>query len=256
MAGADGSGPFYGTFLEHWPEPLAALSMPHRGMVLCPADTALIAGCVEQGCVSPADFSAHLRGWLQVAMAAWRGGSFLRLGGRSFVAPGRPPAPAHSTEQALQLIARPGERAARMARRCALAGRPLWLFARQWRPMHAEEEFRLVVRGRHIVAASQLHHRLYFPGLTLQAQAVAQRIAAFEARLGDALHLDEVVADVHVPIGTDAEITLIELNPLMPITGRALLEEAVTGHHPRALHWRHADGHVARVPLGPPRKGR
>lgn len=247
--GGSGNGPFYGTFLEHWPAPLAALSMPQRGTVLNAVDADLIASCVEQGCVSPAQFSKALGAWLQDAVRHWPDGAFLRLGGRSFVTPGRPPAPVHTLEQALRALSLPGERAARMARRCALAGRPTWLFARQWRAMKDEEEFRLILRRRQLDAASQLHHRLCFPGLMLRAESVAQRIVDFASLLGAAMHLDDAVADVRVPIDTEADVELIELNPLMPITGRALLDDTVMGRHRRALHLRCADGSTAHVPL-------
>ncbi|MBL8481446.1 MAG: hypothetical protein JNJ60_04575 [Rhodocyclaceae bacterium] len=245
------AGPFYGTFIEYWPASVAALSMPQVGTVLGDADAELIASCVELGGVCPSRFSAALTSWLHRVTQAWSQGVFLRLGGRSFVLPARPPVPVTTAGQALQVLAFPGERAARMARRCVLAGRPLWLFARHWRSITPEEEFRLVVRNRQITAASQIHHRLCFPGLAGRADAVARRIVRFGARLGPVLHLDDVIADVWVPFDDTAGVELIELNPLMSVTGRALLEGAVTGAHPRALHFRQPHGPIGIVPLPP-----
>lgn len=243
------SGAFYGTFIEHWPAALAALSMPHSGIVMAESDARLMAGCAEHRVVTSGMFSAPLVSWVEQVVQRWDEGAFFRLGGRSFVVPGRPPVPIRRVDTALQLLSMPGDRAARMAARCVLAGRPLWLFARQWRAMAYHEEFRLVVRNRRVTAASQLHHQQCFAELPAVASEVARRIVAFSARLGEALHLNDVVADVWMPVRADTRDELVELNPLMSITGKALLDTAVTGEHRAALHFRRPDGAVGHAPL-------
>lgn len=250
MASDAPAGPFFGTFIEHWPADLCALSMPHLGHALTRADATRIAS--REDAVGPADprgFSPALASWLAQALAQLPGGAFLRLGGRSFVTQGRPPQPVHTAQQALELLAAPGERAARMARRCLLSGRQVWLFARQWRPMQADEEFRLVMRQRTLVAASQLHHRVAFPQAHERAPDIAGRITSLARQLGAALHLPDVVADVWIPRDKAHPGELIELNPLMAATGQALLDTAVTGQHAQALHLRQRDGSTLKVPL-------
>ena len=224
--------------------------MPHRGLALDGTDAALLAAC--EGCTLAANtarFSPGLLGWLAQAASAWPEGMFLRLGGRSFVTPERPAAAVRNAAQALQVLASPGDRAARMAHRCQLAGRPVWLFARQWRSMPPEQEFRLVIRQRRLVAASQLHPGLVATGLLSEADLLARRLALFCQQLAPALHLADVVADVWLPRSAHPSAELVELNPLMRATGRALLADAVAGPHPHALHLRADDGSVLRVPL-------
>ena len=243
MATDTQAGLFFGTFIEHWPTSLCALSMPHIGLALAHADAELIASRVDAA--GPADaraFSPALTRWLSQALAQLPGAAFLRLGGRSFVSQERPPQPVCTVEQALELLAAPGERAARMARRCQLSGRQIWLFVREWRAMQADEEFRLVMRQRTLIAASQLHHRLPFPQAHQRAPEIADRITRLGHQLGATLHLPDVVADVWIPRGNAHKDELIELNPLMAATGRALLETAVTGQHAPALHLLQCDG--------------
>ena len=250
MAPDTRSGPFFGTFIEHWPTGLCALSMPHRGHALAHTDAELIAS--RENAVGPADprgFSPALASWLAEALAQLPGEAFLRLGGRSFVTEGRTPKPVRTVEQALALLAAPGERAARMARRCLLSGRQVWLFVREWRPMQADEEFRLVMRQRTLIAASQLHHRLPFPHAQQRAPETAERITKLSHQIGAALHLPDVVADVWIPRDKAHKDELIELNPLMAATGRALLETAVTGQHAQALHLLKRDGTALKFPL-------
>lgn len=226
--------------------------MPHRGHALAYTDAALIAS--RENAVGPANprgFSPALANWLAQALALLPAGAFLRLGGRSFVTPERPPRPVHTVEMALELLAAPGERAALMAKRCLLSGRPVWLFAREWRHMHADEEFRLVMRQRTLVAASQFHHRLPFPQAQARAPEAAERITRLSHRIGAALHLPDVVADVWIPRDEAQRDELIELNPLMLATGHALLETAVTGQHAPALHLLMQDGTALKFPLNP-----
>lgn len=244
------AGPFFGTFNEHWPASLCALSMPHRGHALAPADAQRIAS--REDAVGPADpqgFSPALARWLAKALPQFPGGAFLRLGGRSFVTAERPPQPVGTVEQALGLLAAPGERAARMAKRCLLSGRQVWLFVREWRSMQADEEFRLVMRQRTLVAASQLHHRLPFPHAQQRAPETVERITRLSLQIGAALHLPDVVADVWLPRNKDRRDELIELNPLMAATGRALLENEITGQHAGALHLLKQDGTTFKFPL-------
>lgn len=244
------TGPFYGTFIEHWPAAVSALSMPHLGTVLPDRDAVLLAG--GEGIVrriEPRLFSAATTTWLQQALDRFPDGVFLRLGGRSFVTAEQPAFRVSSVSGALGVLGSPGDRAARMARRCRLAGRPVWLYARSWRPIAPDEEFRLVIRRRRLTAASQLHGALCFPSLIERVEEVVRRIRHLAGRLVAALHLQDVVADVWIPRDEGTQAELIELNPCMPVTGRALLHNAVMLEHPYALHIKGEDGRVILVPL-------
>ena len=224
--------------------------MPHLALALPDADGKLIAASEGRfASVEPGRFSDKLVHWLQTTLEAFDDGVFLRLGGRSFVTADRPPQRVRSVGGALSLLGAPGDRAARMARLCRLAGRPVWLFARQWRQIEPDEEFRLVLQNRTLAAASQYHHRQAYPDLLVRTEVVVARVSDMGQVLKAAVHLPDVVADIWIPRATGASAELIELNPLLTSTGRALLAGEVSGPHPHALHLLGLDGNVIRCPL-------
>jgi hypothetical protein len=223
-----------------------ALSMPNSGMPLLEHDAALLAGCEGlRRWVDPERFSSQLRDWLHTAVSDLPEGAFLRLGGRSFVTEARGPQRVRTVAEALDVLAAPGERAGRMARRCILAGRPVWLFARAWRSIKPEEEFRLWIHQRRLVAASQHHFRHCFPGLAEHGDELAEAVADFAQRLCACLHLPDVVADVWLRLDAEPACELIELNPAMRVTGRGLLGDRPVAELPRALHLLETDAGVA-----------
>jgi D123 len=243
------AGPFYGTFLEHWPEAVGRLSMPHLGCVLEPSDARLLASLGADDGPGPArPYSAALTDFLAEALAAFGDGLFLRLGGRSFVTADRGPRRVRSLAAALAILRRPGYRAARMAHRCLLAGRPVWLFGRRWTPMAPAEEFRLFLRDRRLVGASQYHHAQVFPELAGRSAAIGASLAAFAGRLAPRLHLPDVVADVLVPRAADEPPLLIELNPFLDATGRALFPRGGRHVFDGTFRFRAPDASIRRIP--------
>jgi len=224
--------------------------MPHIGLALPESDAALIAG--SEGSRRPLDaaqFSPALRDWLHVAVHSNQGGVFLRLGGRSFVTESSGPRRVATVEEALGLLCSPGDRAARMARRCILAGRPTWLFARAWRSIDTDQEFRLWIHQRRLVAAGQHHFRHCFAGLADRGDELAKAVASFAERLCIVLHVPDVVADVWVRLGAEPACELIELNPAMSVTGRGLLGDGPLETLPRALHLLRVEGGTVRFSL-------
>lgn len=224
--------------------------MPHVGLPLPDRDAELIASCEgAQGALAAASFSPALKDWLEGSLQVFPQGAFLRLGGRSFVTASQAPRRIGSATDALALLCRPGDRAARMARRCLLAGRPVWLFVRAWRPMVPAQEIRLLIRQRALVAATQHHFRRCFPALLGRGEALAFALAEFADRLGPGLHLADVVADVWVDESPGSACELVELNPAMPVTGLGLLGAGPVESMARALHLLRPDGSVAQFAL-------
>lgn len=245
------AGPFYGTFLEHWPDAVTALSIPHIGVVLEDVDARALMAAGGHGRAEDArDLSDALLRWVARALTRFPEGVFLRLGGRSFVHEGRAPARIRSIEDALLLLRDPGYRASRMAWRCLLAGRPVWLFARAWIDLAPAEEIRLFFVDRALAGASQYHHQRILPELERDARDVARAVSAFAAELAAHLHLPDVVADVAIsPRARGRPARLIELNPFMPITGGGLFDTCDRGAFDGTFRVRSADGSIARIAL-------
>lgn len=93
-----------------------------------------------------------------------------------------------------------------------------------WRDILPWGEFRLFIRGHQLVGASQYNRDKAFPELAAVKSALHPAIRAFAEVLGHALHMPDVVADIH--LSPDArgglKTELIELNPFSPLTGPCL----------------------------------
>lgn len=218
------AGPFYGTFLDYWPAAVEQLSIPHVAHELNHQDIGLLEHFETASGLMPRQdcYSDTLTAFLSGAVQAFPDGVFFRLGGRSFVTAERGAQRCRTVADALRVLSAPGYRAARMARRCRLAGRPVWLFARQWIDMQPWGEFRLLFRDRELVGATQFHPHSVWPQLEPRLDDIATALSAFAARLASELHLPDVVADVYWPLDTSASCVLIELNPFLSITGLGL----------------------------------
>jgi hypothetical protein len=196
------------------------------------------------------EFSEALGRWLGHALSRFPGGVFLRLGGRSFVHATRGPRPIRTVEEAFALLKDPGERVVRMAWRCRLSGKPLWLFARQWREIAPSEEFRLFIRGRRLIGVSQYHHRLVFAELSSRREELSGTIGGFAERLLPRIHLDDVVADIVVRLrDPEPHVFLLELNPFMPVTGGALFAACSDDALDGTFRFRMEDGRIGSLPL-------
>ncbi len=242
------AGPFYGTFREHWPESVAELSIPDVGASMSEDDTcALLAfggalgGFGQNGWKY--NFSESLSHWIADGLRRFSGGVFLRLGGRSFVHSTRGPRRTRTVQDAFELLMDPGYRATRMALRCRFSGRPIWLFAREWRDIAPSDEFRLFIRRRRLAGVSQYHHKMIFAELVDRSNAIVEAISDFASRLSLCLHLSDVVADVIVEHRDQGlGISLLELNPFMLATGGALFEACSDGALDGTFRFRTTDG--------------
>ena len=246
-------GAFYGTFIEHWPPEVAALSFPTRLHTLSEEDvTALLTQHAETrallGYERRARFSEALLRWVEEAIAHFPGGAFVRLGACSFVTPERGPRAVRNGEQAVKLLMHPGERAASLAYRCYRAAQPVALCVREWRDIAPSSEFRIFIRNREVVGASQYHWRRAFPELEGSAAETAGVVRRAASSVAAASHLESVVADIYLT-GTDAEASwvLIELNPYSTASGPCLFswEEGFDG----TFRYLAPDGSLRALPL-------
>lgn len=149
------------TFREHWPPAIAALAIPARTVLLSLHDV------VALGWYTP-EFRAALPGEpyrrdlsrpfleaLDAAMAESPGAVYPRLGYCSWKRSSPCALPARTAQHVLGTITRPDARVARALLAAVSARHGLALHLVDWRDIDPWSEFRLFIRGRQLIGASQ-----------------------------------------------------------------------------------------------------
>lgn len=218
------------TFREHWPSAVAALAIPARTIDLSLHDVAALGWFTPEFRAALVDRPSRLElshtflEALDAAIAKAPGAVYPRLGYCSWKASSPCTLPARTARQVLGTITRPDARVARALLSAVSARSGLALHLVEWRDIAPWSEFRLFIRDRRLVGASQYYCDREFPELSLAGTALHAAIPAFAEALGRTLHMADVVADIYLaPDGRNGlEAELIELNPFSPLTSPCL----------------------------------
>lgn len=218
------------TFREHWPTALAALAIPARSIALALEDVEALGGYTPEfrdavfGEVTRRKLSSDFLVALNAAIAKAPGAVFPRLGYCSWKVSSPCALPARTAQHILETITRPDARVARALLMAVSAQSSVALHLVDWREIPAWSEFRLFIRDRRLIGASQYHCQRAFPELAAVGSTIHIEIRRFAEALGGTLHMTNVVADISLKPdkngGLKAE--LIELNPFSPLTGPGL----------------------------------
>lgn len=239
------------TFIQNWPDALAALSMPTKGFPIEDDERhAMIAAlwASASGEEPPEDVRGGLHhdrirplldglaGRLDPLIRSFAGDpsadgttghAFVRLGSRS---------PKDSWEgirngfgvrtgaEAMALLIDSMERVhddLQVDRACGVES---WLFVRQWVDLPQWAEFRCVLRDGYFCGASQYAYMegAEYPQILSAPDVVLGALAAFADRVRDASHLDTVIFDVGFEGGDLERPILIEINPFSDMTDLCL----------------------------------
>lgn len=218
------------TFREHWPSGTAALAIPARTIKLSLHDVAALGGFTPEFRVALSDGPNRLdlsRTFLEnldATIAQAPGAVYPRLGYCSWKASSACALPARTARQVLGTLTRPDARVARALLAAISARSCLSLHLVDWRDIAPWSEFRLFIRDRRLIGASQYYCDRAFPELLFAGSALHAVVPAFAEALGRALHMTDVVADIHLaPDGRNSlKAELIELNPFSPLTNPCL----------------------------------
>lgn len=218
------------TFREHWPSALAALAIPARMIDLSPEDVEALGGYTPEfrdavfGKVTRRKLSPTFLAALDAAIAKAPGAVFPRLGYCSWKASAPCAVPARTARHVLETITRPDARVARALLVAVSAQSGVALHLVDWREIPAWSEFRLFIRDRRLIGASQYYCNRAFPELAAAGSALETEIRRFAEALSSTLHTTNVVADIYLAPdksrGLKAE--LLELNPFSPLTSPCL----------------------------------
>jgi hypothetical protein len=229
---------FRPTFLESWPDGLAALAPPQTGLVLPPDDALALLRArplwrSRLTAEEPAGLHRLARA-LELPIAASPGGAFLRLGSGS---PKESPlftelsGKVRDPVMAIKLL-QTSRRVRGHIQSCLAYGCAATLFVRPWAAIRPDEEFRCFLRDRRPAGVSQGCRpgpaSPVFPAE--DRQRVQWRLEAFLSEVALACHLDSAVLDVWCPFdghafGKDAgRPFLLDINPWGPRSGAGLFD--------------------------------
>ena len=218
------------TFREHWPTSLAALAIPARSIDLALEDVEALGAYTPEfrdavfGEVTRRKLSSDFFSAINAAIAKARGAVFPRLGYCSWKTSSPCALPARNAQEVLETITRPDARVARALLVAVATQSSVALHLVDWREIPAWSEFRLFIRNRRLVGATQYHCNRAFPELGTVGSALRVEIRRFAEALASAIHMANAVADIYLAPdkngGLKAE--LIELNPFSPQTGSGL----------------------------------
>jgi D123 protein len=229
------------TFLESWPDELAALSIPHARVQLNAeeAKTLARAPCLWLDRVTTLDPVGlqTLAAKLRQPIDGFSDGAFIRLGSASpkdspLFRPNR--GRARQAVMAIKLL-QTSERMRADISRCLELGYLPSVFVRQWLPLLAWQEFRCFMRDRRLVGISQLDCVNYVAHQEVlrAANRIEEAIKEFFLKFQACCHLDRVVFDVFVVPDSETEgryqARLTEINPWGPGTDTCLFRWGVSG---------------------------
>lgn len=218
------------TFREHWPAAIAALAIPARTINLSHPDAAALGWFTPEFRVALVnepnrlDLSRTFLDDLDATIAQAPGAVYPRLGYCSWKASSPCALPARTAGQVLVTLTRPDARIARALLAAVSVRSGLALHLVDWRDIAPWSEFRLFIRDHRLIGASQYYCDKAFPEIFSAGSALHAVIPEFAEALGSALHMTDVVADIHLaPDGRSGlKAELIELNPFSPLTSPCL----------------------------------
>lgn len=246
---------FYGTFIDHWPAEISALSIKtkihplsehdKKALLSQHSDTRTLIGCGRR-----LQFSDSLLSWINESIKEYPNGVFARLGSCSFVTEARLPNPAFTTEHVVKLLMHPGERAAMLSYRCHIARQPISLCIRDWQDFPPWSEFRMFIKNKKLVGISQYHWRRCYPEIHENIDQIVRITRNTAIPLLESIHLDSVVADIYINCSdSNKSWTLIELNPFLEYTDACLFSWQNGGDFDNTFRYKNDEDQVIRLAL-------
>ena len=223
------------TFIENWPPELMRLSFATRLFRLTPVERDNLSLLFEaynggQAQIDEATINS-LRQQLTEEIAHFPHGAFVKLSSRS------PKDAWDARDQkwkvfegsaALQWFAE-SERIHDDLCAARTSNEPVYIAIREWRDICPQDEWRVFIKERRIVAVSQYDYYNSYPNMHGEIGSIRWAIDQFWPTLKAALHLDTVIADLWVrsnahETGRVWEARLIEINPYGNWTDPCLLD--------------------------------
>ncbi|NTE90142.1 hypothetical protein [Agrobacterium rubi] len=237
------------TFMEHWPDEVIALGLPVEEVTLSEQDRLAIGGrtsafreIFELDEIPP--FTASFHSAVNDTLAVFPSGGHARLGGCSFKTYGQSQtAPAFNSRDLAPHILKENPRVAGLLASSLQNNFDVGLFIRPWHDIPHWAEFRLFMKNRAFIGASQYFHTMVFPEIEQSAKPIASALIDFAEDFISVSHLDDAIVDVFVEqkLETGWRAVLIDINPLIRRADACLFRWHNGGDFDRGLRFRGRD---------------
>jgi hypothetical protein len=238
------------TFMENWPEGVRKLAPRSASLELSLPDVVGLGSYsrhfrAQMSVASGLPLSEELTDKIAAALGAFPGGVMPRIGYCSWKESSLINAPARNLRDVMAIISKDDERIARALVVHAQSRESACLHLREWRRIPSSSEFRIFIKKRRFVGASQYAHSEVHEDIQSGFETVWGAITQFCLELIPQLHLDDVVADVFLEYaGESARAVLIELNPLNARTDSCLFNWRIKDDFDGGLRFRDTVGRV------------
>ncbi len=240
------------TFIEFWPDEVIALGLPIEYIILSEQDRFAI-GARTEGFrelfeideIPPFTDNFHVA--VDKKIAIFPSGCHVRLGGCSFKKPGRfQKSPIFSSGELAPHILQDNPRVAGLLASSLQYNFDVGLFIRPWQELPQWTEFRLFMKDRAFVGASQYFHTKVFPEIESNAKLIASALIDFADEFLSVSHLDDAIVDVFVNQNSETgwRAVLIDINPLIRRADACLFRWQNDGDFDCGLRFRGRDGRV------------
>lgn len=240
------------TFMEFWPDEVIALGLPVEQVTLSEQDRLAIGGrtsafreIFELDEIPPFTTSFHAS--VNDKLAVFPSGGHARLGGCSFKTHGQfQTAPAFNSRELAPHILQENPRVAGLLASSLQNKFDVGLFIRPWQDIPHWAEFRLFLKKRAFIGASQYFHTMIFPEIEQSAKPIASALIDFAEEFLSVSHLDDAIIDVFVQQDTETgwRAVLIDINPLIWRADACLFRWQNDGDFDHGLRFRGRDGRV------------
>lgn len=207
------------TFLENWPAELLSLSMRMESLMITSEDVVALGSYYPKfreafGLDEVFDFSPELNESLMVAIAKFPSGVMPRLGYCSWKGSCLTNEPVTTLRELMAVITRPDDRIVKVLINAAAHNHGLTIHLREWMSMPPKSEFRAFIKHGNVVGISQYCWR-ETSTTSDEIFEIRTRLNTFLSDLLTAVHLDTVIADIHVGSSASDRTVLIEINPFV-----------------------------------------
>lgn len=240
------------TFMESWPDEVVALGLPMEQVTLSEQDRLAIGGRTEAfrelfKLDEMPEFTSDFRAAVDEKIAVFPSGAHVRLGGCSFKRPGRYQNKAvFSSQELAPYILQENPRVAGLLASSLQSKFDVGLFVRPWYEIPRWAEFRLFMKARSFVGASQYFHTALFPEIEANARPIAATLVDFADEFLTVSHLDDAIVDVFVEEGQGGSwrAVLLDINPLIRRSDACLFRWENDGDFDNGLRFRGRDRRV------------
>lgn len=240
------------TFMEHWPDEVIALGLPMEQLMLSEQDRLAIgARTAAFREIFEIDeiplFSDGFYVAVDEKIRIFPSGGHARLGGCSFKRPGHfQKLPVFNSRDLAPHILQENPRVAGLLASSLQDNFEVGLFIRPWHPIPQWAEFRLFMKNRAFIGASQYFHMTVFPEIEANAQPIATALINFTKNFLSVSHVDDGIVDVFVEKidDTDWRAVLIDINPMIWRADACLFRWQNGGDFDCGLRFRGSGGRI------------